>query len=82
MSIHWGSLLAVFVVSVVALVALGPVEAGRAVRTHGSDREVRDRRPEPPVGAARPLLPASLALLSPTAAAAIVLLGLWVMLNK
>ena len=91
MSIHWGSLLAVFAVSVasavavVALVALGLLGlaglSGPGGPTTGTRRAETDV-PNRPWALPAPSYRATLALLSLTAAAAIVLLGLWVILDK
>jgi hypothetical protein len=91
MSIHWGSLLAVFVVSlgsavaVVALVTLGLVGlaglSGPAAPTAWTGR-AEIGVPNRPWALPAPSCRATLALLSLAAAAAIVLLGLWVILDK
>jgi hypothetical protein len=80
MTIHWGSLLAVFVtslgatVAVVALVALALVGlSARAPRAVGSAQT-----PAP----LRPTTGAALAGICLTAAAAIVLLGLWAIVSR
>jgi hypothetical protein len=91
MNIHWGSLLAVFVVSVgsavavVALVTLGlaglsaPATPGAPTGAAGkAEIGVSARRWVPPAPSWR----TTLALLCLTAAAAIVLFGLWVILDR
>jgi hypothetical protein len=93
MSIHWASLLAVFVVSVgsavavVALVTLGLVGlAGLSASATPAASTAAAGQAEIDVST-RWVLPApscraTLALLSLTAAAAIVLLGLWAILDR
>ena len=91
MNIHWSSLLAVFVVSVgsaVAVVALVTIGlAGLSARATPSAQATAAETADIGVSARRWVLPApswrvTLALLSLTAAAAIVLLGLSVILGR
>jgi hypothetical protein len=91
LNIHWSSLLAVFVVSVgsaVAVVALVTIGlAGLSARATPSTYAAAAETADIGVSARRWVLPApswrvTLALLSLTAAAAIVLLGLSVILGR